>query len=127
VLQEWYEQHWEHAEDVTSEILRTIERHTREYSPFEVYARSLHEFFRHHDMSDREWLENESRIYPILDQYQKDGFHELLEIAGKYRGAFLCDGVGLGKTFIGLMVIDIGREASQARRALRLDGCPKLV
>ena len=29
-LQEWYEKHWGDAEDVTSEILRTIERHTAE-------------------------------------------------------------------------------------------------
>ena len=104
VLQEWYEEHWDRADDVTPEILRTIERHAREYSPFDVYARSLHEFFRQREMTDREWLENKSRVYPVLDQYQKDGFHEVMAIADKYHGAFLCDGVGLGKTFIGLMV-----------------------
>lgn len=32
VLQEWYEEHWAEAEEVTPEILRTIERHTRESS-----------------------------------------------------------------------------------------------
>src|SRR5205085_1422676 len=31
VLQEWYEEHWDNAEDVTPEILRVIERHTRDY------------------------------------------------------------------------------------------------
>lgn len=45
VLQEWYEQHWNAAEDVTAEILKTIERHTREYLPFDVYAKALQEFF----------------------------------------------------------------------------------
>src|SRR6476646_10329292 len=34
---------WNAAEDVTPEILRVIERHTREYTPFEVYAKALHE------------------------------------------------------------------------------------
>ncbi len=34
VLQEWYEEHWNDAEDVTPELLRVIERHTREYSRF---------------------------------------------------------------------------------------------
>src|ERR1700683_4563586 len=48
VLQEWYEERWNEAEDVTPQILRTIERHIKEYSPFEVYARSLQEFFRGH-------------------------------------------------------------------------------
>ena len=41
ILQEWYERHWKVADDITSEILKTIERHTALYSPFDVYARSL--------------------------------------------------------------------------------------
>ena len=118
VLQEWYDEHWAEAEDVTADILRTIERHTRDYSPFDVYARSLHDFFRQRAMTDKEWLENESKVYPILDQYQKDGFHELMGIADKYHGAFMCDGVGLGKTFIGLMVIEYLVERQRKRVVL---------
>jgi HKD family nuclease len=38
VLQEWYEEHWEDAEDVTQEILRVIERQVHEYLPFDVTA-----------------------------------------------------------------------------------------
>lgn len=105
-LQEWYEQHWNDAEDVTQEILRTIERHTREYSPFEVYARSLQEYFRSHEMSADDWEREHSKMYPILATYQKQGYHGLLKRANKYGGAFLCDGVGLGKTYIGLMLIE---------------------
>lgn len=111
VLQEWYEDHWKEAEDVTSEILKTIERHTREYSPFDVYAKSLAEYFRGHEMTVGEWeragLQNGgSRVYPILDQYQREGYAALMKISNRYGGAFLCDGVGLGKTFVGLMVIE---------------------
>src|SRR6266446_2288650 len=73
VLQEWYEEHWNNAEDVTAEILRVIERHTREYTPFEVYAKALHELLGREQMTDHEWLTTESRVYPILDRYQQDG------------------------------------------------------
>lgn len=118
VLQEWYEEHWSRAADVTADILKVVERHTREYSPFDVYARALHELFRSYEMTDREWLEKESRVYRILDRYQIDGFHELMAIADRYRGAFLCDGVGLGKTFIGLMVIEYLIERQRKRVAL---------
>ena len=45
LLQEWYEAHWNEAEDVTPEVIKIIERHTREYTPFEVYVKSLHEVF----------------------------------------------------------------------------------
>ena len=45
-------------------------------------------------------------MYGVLDQYQKEGYQSLMKIARRHGGAFLCDGVGLGKTFIGLMVIE---------------------
>jgi phosphatidylserine/phosphatidylglycerophosphate/cardiolipin synthase-like enzyme len=54
-LQEWFEQHWKEAEDVTPEILKTVERHTREYSPFEVYAKALYEYFKGHELTASEW------------------------------------------------------------------------
>lgn len=106
VLQEWYEQHWNDAEDVTAEILQTVERHTREYSPFDVYAKSLQEFFRGHELTVGEWERDHSKMYSILDQYQKEGYQTLMKIASRYDGAFLCDGVGLGKTFVGMMLIE---------------------
>ncbi len=105
-LQEWYETHWAEAEDVTPDILRTIERHTREHTPFEVYLRAMLAYFQSHELSVSEWEKTESKIYPILSQYQREGYHALMEIARRHNGAFLCDGVGLGKTFIGLMVIE---------------------
>lgn len=106
VLQEWYEERWEEAEDVSVEVLETIERHTKEYRPFDVYARSLQLYFAGHEETATEWEKNTSKLYPILAKYQQDGYGALLKRAGKYGGAFLCDGVGLGKTFIGLMLIE---------------------
>lgn len=111
VLQEWYEQHWKSAEPVKSTILKTIERHVHEYPPFEVYAKSLQEFFKGHEMTAGEWelagsANGGSRMFPVLDQYQKEGYQALMKIASQFGGAFLCDGVGLGKTFVGLMLIE---------------------
>ena len=105
-LQAWYEHYWSEAEDVTPDILRVMEHHTREYSPFEVYAKALYEFFRGHELTASEWERAESRMYPVLDTYQREGYHALMKIAERYNGALLCDGVGLGKTFIGLMLIE---------------------
>ncbi len=105
-LQAWYEKHWDEAQEVAPDILKVITRHTREYSPFEVYAKALQGFFRGHEMTATEWERNESRIYQILGEYQREGYHALMKIAERYNGALLCDGVGLGKTFIGLMLIE---------------------
>jgi superfamily II DNA or RNA helicase len=123
ILQEWYERHWNEAEDLTPEILKLIERHTFEYKPFDVYAKALQEYFRGHEMSAGEWElsgpeKGGSRIYPILAPYQQEGYQALMKVASKYKGAFLCDGVGLGKTFIGLMLIERLIEHDRKRVAL---------
>lgn len=105
-LQEWYESYWNDAEEVTPEILKIIERHTREITPFEVYVKALFEFFQGHEMTASEWERTGSVMYPVLDHYQKEGYHALIKMAEQYNGALLCDSVGLGKTFIGLMLIE---------------------
>jgi superfamily II DNA or RNA helicase len=104
LLQAWYEKYWNDAEDVTPEITRVIEKHVREYSPFEVYVKALSEYFRGHELTPEEWEKN-SAMYGALDHYQKEGYHALLKRGGRYRGALLADSVGLGKTFIGMMLI----------------------
>jgi superfamily II DNA or RNA helicase len=110
VLQEWFDEHWQSAEDVTPTILRTIERHVAAFTPFDIYARALQEFFRGRELTAGEWEAAGgtagSRVYPVLDKYQQDGYQNLMRIAGRYGGALLCDGVGLGKTFVGLMLIE---------------------
>ena len=105
-LQAWYEDHWEEAEEISPEILKVIEKHTREYSPFDVYARSMMAYFHSNEVTVDEWELGESKIYKILSKYQQDGYHQLMNIAAKHSGALLCDGVGLGKTYIGLMLIE---------------------
>jgi superfamily II DNA or RNA helicase len=111
VLQEWYEERWVEAEDVTPDILKLMERHVAEYTPFEVYAKALHELFADSEYSAEDWEvvgadKRGSKVFPQLDRYQQEGYRNLLRIAQQYRGAFLCDGVGLGKTFIGLMLLE---------------------
>ena len=118
LLQRWFEEHWKRAEDVTPEILRVIERHTRDYMPFEVYAKSLQQYFRGHEMTAGEWERTQSRLYPVLDHYQREGYQALMKIAGQHGGAFLCDGVGLGKTLIGLMLIERSIMFDRKRVAL---------
>jgi HKD family nuclease len=106
VLQEWYEEHWAKAEDVTPEVLAVIERQIKNYSPFDVYTKALHEFFRGHEMTASEWEETRSKMFSKLDRYQKEAYWALMKIARQHGGSFLCDGVGLGKTFVGLMLIE---------------------
>ena len=105
-LQEWFNTHWEEGKVITEEILGLISRHTYAYTPFDVYTKALHEFFKGHEMTADEWEESGSRLFRHLDRYQKEAYWALMKIARQHGGAFLCDGVGLGKTFVGLMLIE---------------------
>lgn len=105
-LQQWFEKYWEEGVDITQAILEVIENHCKEYSPYDVYLRSMYEYFKSREETVSEWENHESVIYPGLSQYQKDGYNSMVEIAEKYSGAFCCDGVGLGKTFVGMMLIE---------------------
>lgn len=115
LLQEWYERHWEDAEDITPEILRTLERHVQTRRPFEIWFKALDEYFRGRELEPDAWDEQTSKVFPLLDKYQRDAYRNLLTIAGRNSGAFLCDGVGLGKTFVGLMLIErlVYKDAKQ--------------
>src|SRR5208282_2810887 len=62
-LQDWFEKHWLEAEDITPDILHTIDRHIREYTPFDVYAKALEELFRRHELTASEWEKTDSKIY----------------------------------------------------------------
>jgi superfamily II DNA or RNA helicase len=105
-LQEWFETHWKDASEVTDAVIETISRHTHLYTPFDVYAKALQEFFRGHELTATEWDETRSKMFPRIDRYQKEAYWALMKIARQHGGAFLCDGVGLGKTFVGLMLIE---------------------
>jgi superfamily II DNA or RNA helicase len=115
LLQEWYEQYWDAAEDVTPDILRTLERHVQPRTPFEVYFKALDEYFRGLALTPDLWDQQESRVFGLLDKYQQDAYKNLITIANRNSGAFLCDGVGLGKTFVGLMLIErmVAREGKR--------------
>ena len=45
-------------------------------------------------------------MFGQLDRYQQEAYWSLMKICRQHGGAFLCDGVGLGKTFVGLMLIE---------------------
>lgn len=105
-LQDWFEAHWEDGIDITDAILQVIENHCKEFSPYDVYLRSMYEYFKSREETVSEWENHDSVIYKGLSQYQRDGYNSMVDIASKYSGAFLCDGVGLGKTYVGMMLIE---------------------
>ena len=105
-LKKWFERIWSQAESTAPELLRVIERHLRAFTPFEVWTNALHEYFAGREAPLTEWEEKRSVVFPLLSRYQQDGYRQARAIADRWGGAFLCDGVGLGKTYIGAMLLE---------------------
>ena len=49
--------------------------HSKEYSPYDVYLRSMFELFKSREETISEWENHESIVYRTLSQYQKDGYN----------------------------------------------------
>ncbi len=105
-LQVWFEEFWSDAEECSKQILTVINRHAVRYSPYEVYAKSLRDLVRGVEPSEHEWESRHSRIYGKLSAYQRQHYHLLKEMGSLWGGGFLTDGVGLGKTLVGLMLAE---------------------
>jgi superfamily II DNA/RNA helicase len=105
-LQAWYDELWSQGEAVQEELLRVAEPHLREYTPFQVWAKALEAYCEGRETPLTEWETTQSVMFPILSGYQRDGYRQARCIADRWGGALVCDGVGLGKTFIGLMLLE---------------------
>jgi len=118
-LQLWFNHAWERGTNITKVIKDDLpsEWTTSEWLPYPIYVKAMAEFFGSNQTLNDDWYENEksiaegkphsySQMWPILDEYQKEAFQDLSRYAENWGGAFLCDGVGLGKTYTGLMLIE---------------------
>ena len=79
-LQDWFDQHWAEAKEITDDVLSLISRHIHAYTPFDVYAKALQEFFRGHEITASEYEEIRSKMLiagePGDDgSYPRPGFH----------------------------------------------------
>jgi superfamily II DNA or RNA helicase len=105
-LQDWYERHWDVAVDISAEVVRVVQRHAQEFSPFDVYTQALRSMFDELEPTGSDWDQHHSRMFAKLDRYQQEAYWAMNNIARQHGGAFLCDGVGLGKTYVGLMLLE---------------------
>ena len=105
-LAEWFDRLWQNADDVSDLMLQRIALHTQSFDPFDVWLKSLNALLQRRALEPDEWDRTTSKIFPKLAGYQQRGYRSVLTAAERWGGAFLCDGVGSGKTFAGLMLIE---------------------
>ena len=102
----WYGRLWDEAQDYKDELLDLLLPPSLESDPQTVFLRALLEIYE--DFDDVSPLEPHE--HHTLTAFQRDGLARAKRILGRYGGALYADGVGMGKTEIGIEMI---REYTQ--------------
>ena len=122
---ERFEELWAKAVDVSEITTETIEEKTwikDNVTPYELYLKTIFEYFDEEINSDQVALINE--LFPegyMKLQYQIDAIIQAKKILEKYNGVFISDVVGLGKTYICALL------AKSLKNKRRLVICPPVL
>ena len=103
-LAKWFEARWDEAQNdvVTEDLLAEVRRQIELYSPYVLYLKALHawgEGIQDTGAVVGAGLEN------VLDPHQEIAFRQSLRILERQNGVMICDGVGLGKSFVALAIM----------------------
>ncbi|MBN9501998.1 MAG: hypothetical protein BGO01_10195 [Armatimonadetes bacterium 55-13] len=101
----WYQAKWEEAEedDFTEVLAEYLERQIRLYEPHAIYLKALLAWGDH--VQGRAPLKP-LEILPLLDPHQEHAYRQALRILQREPGVMVCDGVGLGKSFVALALME---------------------
>jgi superfamily II DNA or RNA helicase len=112
VKKHWFEKFWNEAADFKAELIDLLEASrfgTKEYTPYEVYIKSLFELQKE-DIIPEDVLKKEEEHRPSskvnLAEFQEDAVRRIFSRLKKYRSCMVADSVGLGKTWIAKRVIE---------------------
>lgn len=112
-LDSWFTSIWNESVPFKEELLSSIDDSwaLKYASPYDIYILTLYNLvqskmkFRSHVLWDWSGM-------PKLYRFQKIAVMQAYEILNRYDGVFICDVVGLGKTFIGAALLkQLGKRA----------------
>ena len=101
-----FEKLWNESEDIKNLFIETIKTKTwlnEEITPYELYLKTLFEYFYEDINIDKETDFSFPDDFMDLD-YQKQAVVSASKILEAYNGVFLADVVGLGKTYISALL-----------------------
>jgi superfamily II DNA or RNA helicase len=105
-LAQWYEERWAEAvqDVVTGDVLAEIRRQIDLYEPYVLYLKALYTWGAQQE-ADTPAM-GRTKLLDALDPHQEQGFRRAVRIMEKQYGVMICDGVGLGKSFIALALME---------------------
>lgn len=122
---EKFEVLWAKSVPVTDEYIEAVEKKTwlrNDITPYEIYLKTLYEFFKEEINSDKDLLGDDLLPDGYMKlQYQLDAVVQARKILETYNGVFISDVVGLGKTYICAML------AKASPKGKKLIICPPVL
>lgn len=122
---EKFEDLWAKSVSVTDEYIEAVEKKTwlrNDITPYEIYLKTLYEFFKEEINSDKDLLGDDLLPDGYMKlQYQLDAVVQARKILETYNGVFISDVVGLGKTYICAML------AKSLPKGKKLIICPPVL
>ena len=98
---DWYQRLWDDALDFREELLELLRPPSLESDPQTVFLRALLELYQ----SDLDDAEVDLPDLHTLTAFQRDGLARAKRILDQHGGVLYADGVGMGKTEIGVQLI----------------------
>ena len=120
-----FEDLWSESFPIEKDYINTVEQRTwlkNDITPYEIYLKTLYEFFREEINADKEFLAD--NLFPkgyMHLKYQLDAVVKAKKILETYNGVFISDVVGLGKTYICAMLANI------LKKGRKLVICPPVL
>lgn len=105
LLHNWYDAQWARSSDYKAELTAVLEASkfgNRPWTPYDVFIKALYEYFQGR-LAPAE-LGQDSGL--DLATFQQEGLHEAIRLLDRHGGVLVADAVGLGKTFIGLGLLE---------------------
>lgn len=104
-LRDWFDDFWAEAEeykDALIDILEASKFGSKPYTPYELFIKVLYEYFKGRLLPEAA----QEYIGVDLASFQQEGLQEAIRILNRHRGVLIADAVGLGKTYIGMGLLE---------------------
>jgi superfamily II DNA/RNA helicase len=117
-LVRWFDELWDESQDFDESLLNEMQQSwaLAPVRPYDIYMKTLYALVkdRLEDEEDRSILWDDE-ITKRLANFQKVAVRQAVQIIRDYRGAFVADVVGLGKSFIGAAIVKHFERTDHAR------------
>jgi len=127
IRQNWFEKFWNDSSvdiDYKPKLIGALNASkfgSKAYTPYQVFVKVLYELFK-----DETQSEGSDRTTLELASFQQQGFEQAVRLIDRHDACMVADAVGLGKTYIGLRLIEhyLQKERSPGYVPRALVICP---